>query len=89
MDISDIKNPLGTGFYALEGEPTSVAIHGDHVVVVENTSNDYVDVGGALHVFRISDWTLLATYQLNGQPDSVAWSHDGKYVVVAIENGKR
>jgi hypothetical protein len=86
VDISDINNPFGTGFFALEGEPTSVAIHGDYAVVVENTSTDYVDVSGALHVFSISDWKLLRTYQLEGQPDSVAWSADGKYIVVAIEN---
>lgn len=86
VDISDINNPMGTGFFALEGEPTSVAIRGDHVVVVENTSADYVDTSGAMHVFSISDWKLINTFQLGGQPDSVAWSKDGKYVVVAIEN---
>lgn len=86
VDISDVSNPLGTGFFAVYGEPTSVAIHGDYAVVVVNTSPDFVDTSGELHVFSIADWKLLKTFQLGGQPDSVAWSADGKYVVVAIEN---
>jgi hypothetical protein len=86
VDISDVNNPLGTGFFDVGGEPTSVDIHGDYAVVVVNTSDDYVNTSGELHVFSIADWKLLKTFQLGGQPDSVAWSADGKYVVVAIEN---
>ncbi|KAL3784105.1 hypothetical protein HJC23_012737 [Cyclotella cryptica] len=86
VDITDYANPKGTGFIPTSGEPTSVAIRGKYAVVVENTSQDYVNVSGQLHVFRLSPMTLMHTIQLDGQPDSVAWSKDGKYIVVAIEN---
>lgn len=86
VDIADPTNPVRAGFFDVGGEPTSVAVRGQYAAAVVNTSNDYVDTSGVLLLVDLADRTLVQTIPLGGQPDSVAWSHDGKYIVVAIEN---
>lgn len=86
VDISDPANPTGIAKVALSGEPTSVAVTNGYVVVGVNTSTNFIDVDGELAVFDIATRALVATIDLDGQPDSVAASPDGNYVAIAIEN---
>lgn len=86
VDITDPANPAGIAAVALSGEPTSVAVTNGYAVVGINTSTDFINVDGELAVFNIATRTLVATIDLNGQPDSVAASPDGDYVTIAIEN---
>ena len=86
IDISDPSNPEGTGVVSLNGEPTSVAVWGNYAIAAVNTSADYVNTSGILVAIDIATRTISKTWDLGGQPDSVAVSPDGKYIVVAIEN---
>ncbi|MFJ2352041.1 esterase-like activity of phytase family protein [Glutamicibacter sp. NPDC087673] len=92
LDISNPAAPKGLGLLGLhqlgsaEDEPTSVAAHGDYVFVVVNTSASYSDPSGRVDVVRIADRTLVHSFALPGQPDSIALSADGAYAGIAIEN---
>lgn len=92
VDISDPSNPKGLGLLALhqlgsaEDEPTSVAAYGEYVFVVVNTSASYSDPSGRVDVVRIADRSLVHSFELPGQPDSIAISKDGAYAGIAIEN---
>mmetsp|Transcript_45096 Transcript_45096/g.66364 ORF Transcript_45096/g.66364 Transcript_45096/m.66364 type:complete len:219 (-) Transcript_45096:66-722(-) len=86
VDITDPSSPVAAGTVALTGEPTSVAVLGGLAVAGINTSADYVNTSGELVAIDIATKTIVKTWALGGQPDSVAVSPDGKYVVVAIEN---
>eukprot|EP00659_Diplonema_papillatum_P003286 gene3286-5151_t len=55
IDISDPAAPAAAGVVALSGEPTSVTVVGDFIVVAVNTAANFVDVSGSLSVFRVSD----------------------------------
>jgi len=89
IDISDVQAPKAAGFIALGGEPTSVAVKGDYLLVAINSSTSYTTPGGKLSVYSLANplqpqW--LRDFDLGGQPDSVAISPDGRYAAVAIEN---
>ncbi|QIV85703.1 esterase-like activity of phytase family protein [Glutamicibacter mishrai] len=92
VDISDPSNPKGLGLLGLhqlgsaEDEPTSVAAYGPYVFVVVNTSASYSEPSGRLDVVRIADRSLVHSFELPGQPDSIAISKDGAYAGIAIEN---
>lgn len=89
VDITEPSNPQPAGFFALGGEPTSVAVKGDYALVGVNTSESFVAPSGYLSVVDISDITNpreLVQIDLGGQPDSVAVSPDGMYAAIAIEN---
>ncbi|GAB3619961.1 esterase-like activity of phytase family protein [Glutamicibacter endophyticus] len=92
VDISDTGAPQGLGTLSLkqlgspEDEPTSVATYGDYVFVVVNTSEDYANPSGRVDVVRIADRSLVHSFELSGQPDSIAVSNDGAYAAIAIEN---
>ncbi|MFJ2555356.1 MULTISPECIES: esterase-like activity of phytase family protein [unclassified Streptomyces] len=92
LDISDPDRPRGLGTLSLtelgdaEDEPTSVAVVGPYVLVVVNTSAGYADPSGRLDVISLRDRTRVASYDLGGQPDSIAISKDNRYAAVAIEN---
>ena len=86
VDITDPANPAPLGALALAGEPTSVAVLGEHALVAVNTSADFVTTSGQLLVVDIASRSIVATLALSGQPDSVAVSPDGRYVAVVIEN---
>jgi len=86
VDITDPANPTGLGTVLLGGEPTSVGVTRDFALVVINTSEDFVDVSGVVKVFRISTLQEVASYDLPGQPDSIAISPDGTRAAIAIEN---
>lgn len=85
----DIKNPalpVALGTLDVAGEPTSVAVHGEHVLLGVNTSVSLVDPSGALVVVDIETQSVVRTIEVGGQPDSVAVSPDGAFAAVVIEN---
>ncbi|WP_329384375.1 esterase-like activity of phytase family protein [Streptomyces sp. NBC_01716] len=92
LDISDADRPQGLGTLSLaelgdaEDEPTSVAVVGKYVLVVVNTSAEYTDPSGRLDVISLRDRERVASYDLGGQPDSIAISADKRYAAIAIEN---
>jgi len=86
VDITEPANPLPAGITALGGEPTSVAVVGQYALAAVNTSVDFVSPSGNLQIIDINSQSLVTSYDLGGQPDSVAISPDGKYAVIAIEN---
>ncbi|MFF2087272.1 esterase-like activity of phytase family protein [Nocardia sp. NPDC058176] len=93
LDLSDPKNPRGAGSLSLaqpghaDDQPTSVAVVGEHVlVVVDSSGGDFVAPSGRVDVVRISDRTTVHSIDLGGQPDSIAVSADGKYAAIAMEN---
>jgi len=86
VDITDPTAPVSMGIVELNGEPTSVDIYGDYAAVGVNTSPDYINTKGRLDIVEIATMEIVRTIWLGGQPDSVAFSPDGNYIVVAIEN---
>ncbi|WP_307865022.1 esterase-like activity of phytase family protein [Myceligenerans salitolerans] len=92
LDITDPAHPRGLGSLGLaelgdaEDEPTSVAVVGDHVLVVVNTSESYTNPSGRLDVVDLATRTKVRSIDLGGQPDSIAVTPDGAHAVVAIEN---
>ena len=86
VDISDPTSPSALGAVSLRGEPTSVAVSENYVLVAVNTSSDFIHTSGELVVVDISTQNIVATHPLDGQPDSIAVSRDGRYAAIAIEN---
>lgn len=86
IDITDPAAPVAAGSLTLDGEPTSVAVLGDNVLVAVNTSANFVTTSGRLAVVDIETQTEVASLDLPGQPDSVSVSPDGRYIAVVIEN---
>lgn len=92
VDISNPAKPKALGGVDLtkngdaEDEPTSVYVHGDHILAVINTSESYVKPSGRLDVISMKTREVVHSVDLEGQPDSIAVSGDGKYAAIAIEN---
>lgn len=86
VNIANAKMPKPLGLLALGGEPTSVATAGSQVIVGINTSESYVKPSGKVVSVDIAGQKITAECAINGQPDSVAVSKDGKYAAIAIEN---
>jgi hypothetical protein len=86
VDISDPTAPVAAGVVQVGGEPTSVATLGGLAFAAVNTSEDYVNTSGVLVAIDIANQTIIKTWDLDGQPDSISISPDGKFVVIAIEN---
>lgn len=94
LDISDPAAPVGKGTLDLTRyfdagtpvQPTSVAVVGDHLLAVVDTSTSFTNASGALLVVRTSDGSLRSRIDLGGQPDSIAISADGAWAAIAIEN---
>lgn len=86
VDITVPSNPEPLGVIPLAGEPTSVAMipGSNHAAVAINTSSDYVNTSGELVIVDIDEQVVLHSFELGGQPDSVAVSPDGKYIVIAV-----
>lgn len=86
VDISNPSRPAPLGVVSLNGEPTSVAVARQYALVAINTSLDFVNTSGELVVIDIASQTIVATFPLNGQPDSVAVSPNQRFAAIAIEN---
>ncbi|MEU6339428.1 esterase-like activity of phytase family protein [Streptomyces sp. NPDC046977] len=92
LDISRPDSPRGLGTLSLAGlgnaedEPTSVAVVGQYVLVVVNTSASYTSPSGRLDVISLRDRKRVRSIDLGGQPDSITISKDKRYAAIAIEN---
>ncbi|RED45772.1 esterase-like activity of phytase family protein [Aestuariispira insulae] len=86
VDAADPANLKSLGRTALGGEPTSVAVAAKYALSGTNTSKSYVEPSGHLTVIDLATRKVAATCDVQGQPDSVAISPDGKFVAIAIEN---
>lgn len=79
-------NILPIGRVDLGGEPTSVSFGAKAAYAGVNTSEDFVNASGHLAVISLAEMGIKAKCDVNGQPDSVAISPDGRFVAIAIEN---
>lgn len=92
VDLSDPDSPRGLGSLSLaelgseHDEPTSVAVVGDHVLVVVDSSTSFTAPSGRLDVVDLATRTRVRSIDLGGQPDSIAVTHDGAHAVIAMEN---
>ncbi|MFE2543877.1 esterase-like activity of phytase family protein [Actinacidiphila glaucinigra] len=92
LDISKPGSPRGLGTLSLtelgdaEDEPTSVAVVGQYVLVVVNTSSGYATPSGRLDVISLRDRKRVTSFDLGGQPDSITITKDKRYAAIAIEN---
>ncbi|MEJ2425948.1 MAG: alkaline phosphatase, partial [Candidatus Thiodiazotropha sp.] len=68
------------------GEPTSLIINGQWVLVGVNTSANYSAPTGKLLVLNRSSQTVVAEYDLGGQPDSLALAPDHLRAAIVLEN---
>jgi hypothetical protein len=92
LDVGDPRRPQGLGTLSLatlgnaDDEPTSVSVVGQYVLVVVNTSASHTEPSGRLDVISLRGRERVASFDLGGQPDSIALSKDKRYAAVAIEN---
>lgn len=86
VDISDPANPVADGTVYVGGEPTSLVVLDPLVLVGVNTSASFTNPSGKLVVVHRNSRKTVATYDLGGQPDSLALAPDRKRVAIVIEN---
>ncbi|RYE07029.1 MAG: esterase-like activity of phytase family protein [Hyphomicrobiales bacterium] len=86
IDITDPKAPKAAGYVKIDGEPTSVTEIGGKVFAGVNASESFTNPSGQLVVIDLASKAVEATYELGGQPDSVAHNEAGTLVAIAIEN---
>lgn len=86
VDISRADRPRGQGTLTVGGEPTSLVVRGPWVLVGVNTSASFTQPSGRLVVVNRYRRAIVASYELDGQPDSLALAPDGKRAVIVIEN---
>lgn len=86
VDIETAATPVNDGVLAVGGNPTSVVVRGQQLLVTVDTSSSFVNVSGKLLVIDMSTRSELASYDLAGQPDVLSISPDGRYVAIVIEN---
>jgi hypothetical protein len=86
VNIRDPYNPTPLGTLGVGGEPTAVTVVKGRAVVVVNTSPNFTNPSGVLHVINIDTLEILRSIPLGGQPDSAATSPDQRFVAIAIEN---
>lgn len=86
VNITDPSKPIAAGFLPVSGEPTSVTIVRDFAVAVIDTSPNKINTTGEMIVINIASKSVVATFQLGGQPDCINVSPDGNSLAIAIEN---
>ncbi|MGD2119612.1 MAG: esterase-like activity of phytase family protein [Chromatiales bacterium] len=86
VDITDPASPAPLGTVDVSGEPTSVAVAGKYALVGVNTSPSFIAPSGELKIIDLFSRTIVASHTLDGQPDSVAVSPDGRYAAIVLEN---
>lgn len=94
VDITDPTAPVGRGTLDLaadlglsaDASPTSVAIVGNRVLVVVDTSADFVTPTGVLVVADLTTHQVLHQIDLGGQPDSIVLTPDRTTAAIAMEN---
>ena len=86
INISNPAAPQGEGTLAVGGEPTSLVIRGQYVLVGVNTSESFTNPSGKLVVVNRTNNTIVAEYDLGGQPDSLALAPNHLRAAIVIEN---
>lgn len=86
VDITRPDQPKAQGVLVVGGEPTSLAILDPLVLVAVNTSESFTNPSGKLLVVDRKTRSIVAQYELPGQPDSVALAPDRKRAAIVIEN---
>ena len=102
LDITDPNMPKGLGTLPLAAQesPTSIAFHGGYLLAVidQSTYPGLEDSEwaaetpapgvrkGRLDVIELASKKVVKSFDLGGQPDSIAVSSDDKYAAIAIEN---
>lgn len=86
VDIRNPYQPLPLGVTALGGEPTSVAVVNHYALAAVNTSPGFIAPSGKLVIIDINTQSIVDSFDLGGQPDSIAVSPDKRYAAIAIEN---
>ena len=86
VDIADPAAPKAAGSLEMQGEPTSATVVAGTVLAGVNTSESKANPGGHVAVVDLATRAVAATCDVKGQPDSVAASPDGRFLVVAVEN---
>lgn len=86
IDIANPFDPKVDGVLPVGGEPTSVAIAPRYALVGVNTSASFTSPSGKLAVVDLNTRAIVAELDMQGQPDSVTLSPDGRYAAVAVEN---
>lgn len=86
VDINNPAGPVADGVVAVGGEPTSLVIRGRHVLVGVNTSESFTYPSGKLVVVDRHSRSIVAEYELGGQPDSIALAPNKRRAAIVIEN---
>lgn len=86
VDIRRPSKPVGDGTVGVGGEPTSLVVLDDYVLVAVNTSTSFTDPSGKLVVVDRQSRGILAQYDLPGQPDSIALAPNQKRAAIVLEN---
>ncbi len=86
LNATNPATPQTLGRTQLEGEPTSVATTARFALAGVNTSSSFVKPSGHMAVVDIDTRAIVAVCDVQGQPDSIAVSPDGKFAAIAIEN---
>jgi len=86
VDIKNPAYPMADGVVAVGGEPTSLVVRGRHVLVGVNTSASFTEPSGKLVVVDRNSRSIVAEYELGGQPDSIALSPNKRRAAIVIEN---
>lgn len=83
VDVSDPSAPEPLGWIELEGEPTSVTIKEDLVLVVTASPESY---RGSLVAVDLLSRREVKRWELPGQPDCIDLSPDQRYLAICLEN---
>ncbi|MFK8025400.1 MAG: esterase-like activity of phytase family protein [Ilumatobacter sp.] len=86
VDITNPHEPEAAGTVDVGGEPTALIVRKNYVFVGVNTSESFTEPSGQLVVVGRFNRKVLKTFDLGGQPDSVALSPDEDWLAVVIEN---
>jgi uncharacterized protein YjiK len=86
VNIANPLKPQGQGTLDVGGEPTSLVVRNNLVLVGVNTSESFTEPSGQLVVANRKTRRIVATYELGGQPDSLAMSPDRSKAAIVLEN---
>jgi hypothetical protein len=79
-------SPTPQGTLNVGGEPTSLVVRNNHVLVAVNTSESFTNPSGKLVVVDRLLRTVVAVFELGGQPDSIALAPNRRRAAIVIEN---
>lgn len=82
VDLSDPRRPRDGGWIPVEGEPASVAMLDDQLLV----TCDLGPYRGSLKIIHSNERQVTKVIDLPGQPDAIAVSPDSRFVTVVLEN---